>query len=219
MTGILGAGSNAKQATAASSLQFQTGQGRRRHPARLWRDAGRGEPPRLSGLHGDAGHAEEPKRQRLGRRQRPGQTHLQRLDHPRHLPGTVGFGLVWFDNNICPLAGLPGISSINAGADGQNPDPYWVANYENDAIGYSGTTNFTADNYQLGYSAALPNFTVEVFAAPTAVNQNDGSPAAVITDFLTNDRYAPASRRLTLGDDLREAAVIVANPAAIWYYM
>jgi hypothetical protein len=104
-------------------------------------------------------------------------------------PAALGFGLVWWDKNISDLAFLPGISTIESGGDDQPADPFWQTNHPANALGYSGTANFTADNYQLGASGALPNFTVEVLNPLGCVNQRDGNPAAIAVDFLTNPRY------------------------------
>jgi hypothetical protein len=194
MTGILGAGSNAKQATALGSMQFQTSQvggtiplvyGATRVAVNLidYQDftAIPVTPKEQKGKGGKGKGGADAKNQ--------GKYTYTASVIVGICQGPVGFGLVWWDKNICPLSGLPGISSINSGADGQAPDPYWEANHPANAIGYSGTANFTADNYQLGYSGALPNFAIEVLAAATAVNLCDGNPAAIITDFLTNSRY------------------------------
>jgi hypothetical protein len=202
MTGILGAGSNAKQATAVGTLQFQTSQvggtiplvyGAARVAVNLldYQDF-TATPVTPKSQKGKGKGAADAKGQGkytysasliLGICQGTGY---------QGAPGGEGvnFGLVWWDKNVCPLSALPGLSSINLGSDGQPPDPYWEQNHPSDAIGYSGTANFTADNYQLGYSAAMPNFTVEVIS-PTglSVNGSDGNPAAIATDFLTNPRY------------------------------
>ncbi len=63
---------------------------RRRHPARLRDDAGRAQPPRFPGLHGDPGRHQgaQDRRQGLGRHQGRGAIHLQRLADHRALPGT-----------------------------------------------------------------------------------------------------------------------------------
>ena len=103
----------------------------------------------------------------------------------------AGFGTVWWDKNTAPLVAMPGLSTINLGADGQPADPFWVTNHPAKALGYSGTANITLDNYQLGMTAALPNFSFEVIGIEvgSGVNGFDANPAAIITDFLTNPRY------------------------------
>ncbi len=197
MTSILGSGSNAKQATAAGSLQFQTSQvggviplayGATRVACNLldYQDftatpaGGKGGPGGKS--HGGKGGADA---------KGNGQYTYTVSVVLGICQGPADFGLVWWNKNISALPDLQGISTINAGNDDQDPDPYWIANHPGDAIGCSGTANFTADNYQLGYSAALPNFSVEVYGAQnaTAVNGSDANPASIVTDFLTNARY------------------------------
>ena len=103
--------------------------------------------------------------------------------------GPAAFGLVWWEKNLNPLGALPGISYIAPGADNEAPDPYWVANHPANAIGYSGTGYFTADNYQLGYSAANPAFMVEAQYLNNSVNTFDANPSFAAYDFLTNPRY------------------------------
>ncbi|MGH7113211.1 MAG: phage tail protein, partial [Stellaceae bacterium] len=66
----------------------------------------------------------------------------------------------------------------------------------------SGTANVTLDNYQLGMSAALPNFSFEVIGIGSAsgVNGYDANPAAIIADFLTNPRYGAGFPAANLDD-------------------
>jgi hypothetical protein len=116
----------------------------------------------------------------------------------------AGFGTVWWDKNTAPLSGLPGLSTINLGVDGQASDPFWITNHPAKALGYSGTANFTLDNYRLGMTATLPNFSVEVIGieSGSGINGFDANPAAIITDFLTNPRYGagfPAANLDSLG--------------------
>jgi Putative phage tail protein len=207
MTGVLGAGANAKQATALGSMQFQTSQvggviplvyGATRVAVNLidYQDftAIPVTPKQQKGKGGKGKGGADAKNQ--------GKYTYTATILLGVCQGPVNFGLCWWDKNISPLSGLPGISSINSGADDQGPDPYFETAHPENAIGYSGTANFVCDNYQLGYSGALPNFTVEVLATATAVNQCDGNPSAIITDFLTNSRYGagfPAANLDTAG--------------------
>lgn len=102
-----------------------------------------------------------------------------------------GFGQGWYDKYITDAkTGLGGFYSVNYGADGQDPDPYWVSNHPSKAIGYSGTVNFAFANKNLGPSTTLPNFSVEIFALlNSAPNGYDADPSLIIQDFLTNPRY------------------------------
>src|SRR5277367_6554169 len=47
----------------------------------------------------------------------------------------AGFGTVWWDKNTALLSGLPGLSTVNLGADGQTPDPFWTTNHPAKALG------------------------------------------------------------------------------------
>ncbi len=189
MTGILGGGSNAKQKTAVGSLQFQTSQkggmiplvyGTTRAAPNLIDYDDFTATPASSGLKGKGGGG--------------GKSGNQQYNYSASVilgvcQGPVaGFGTVWWDKNTAPLSGLPGLSTINLGADGQASDPFWITNHPAKALGYSGTANFTLDNYQLGTTATLPNFSVEVIGieAGSGINGFDANPAAIVTDFLTN---------------------------------
>jgi hypothetical protein len=193
MTGILGAGSNAKQATALGSLQFQTSQvggviplvwGSTRVAVNLldYQDFTATPASGKGGGHKGKGSADA-----KGQGQYTYSASL--ILGICQGPSSLGFGLVWWDKNISDLAFLPGISTIENGGDDQAADPYWQTNHAGNALGYSGTANFTADNYQLGASGALPNFSVEVLNPLGCVNQRDANPASIAVDFLTNPRY------------------------------
>jgi Putative phage tail protein len=192
MTGILGGGSNAKQKTAIGSLQFQTSQkggviplvyGTTRTAPNLIDYDDFTATPASSGVKGKGGGG--------------GKSGSQQYKYSASVilgvcQGPVaGFGMVWWDKNTSPLAALPGLSTTNLGGDGQVADPFWVTNHPAKALGYSGTANFTLDNYQLGPTATLPNFSVEVIGIESAsgIDGFDANPAAIVTDFLTNPRY------------------------------
>ena len=189
MTGILGAGSNAKQATAVGSLQFQTSQVGGTIPVVYGSTR---VAVNLLDYQDFTATPVTPKHQKgKGSADAKGQG---RYTYSASLilgvcQGPVSFGLVWWEKNVAPLIALPGLSSINSGNDDQASDPFWQTNHPTNAIGYSGTANFTADNYNLGSSAALPNFTVEVRCQTSSVNQSDANPASIAIDFLTNPRY------------------------------
>jgi hypothetical protein len=195
MTGILGAGSNAKQATALGSMQFQTSQiggviplvyGATRVAVNLvdYQDftAIPVTPKQQKGKGGKGKGGADAKNQ--------GKYTYAASIILGVCQGPVNFGIVWWDKNIVPLSGMAGLSAIASGIDGQGPPLLdWETIHPGNAIGYSGTALFACENYQLGYSGAMPNFTVEVLAPATAVNQSDGNPASIVTDFLTNTRY------------------------------
>ena len=193
MGGILGDRSNAKQQKSVGSLQFQTSQqggviplvyGTTRLSGNLADyDDFTATPSSKTGGKGKGG----------GGGKGGGQQYTYSASFIMGLcQGPIaGIGLVWWDKNVGTLATLPGLSSINLGADGQAADPFWVTNHSAKALSYSGTANFTCDNYQLGYTATLPNFSVEIEGIGTASGANgyDANPAAVVSDFLTNPRY------------------------------
>ena len=192
MTGILGRGSNAKQATAAGSLQFQTSQqggviplvyGTTRVAPNLLDQQDFTATPAPTGAKGKGGGAGK---SGSGQFQYSASVILGVCQGP-----IDNFGLVWWDKNIDPLAGLAGMSYFVFGDDGQSPSSFWLANHPANAIGYSGTAYFEMDNYQLGMSPTLPSFNVEVqgILSGTAPNASDANPAEIVADFLTNARY------------------------------
>jgi hypothetical protein len=205
MTGILGDGSTAKQKTAIGSLQFQTSQkggviplvyGTTRAAPNLIQYDDFTATPTSSGVKGKGGG---------GGKSGSGQYNYSASVILGVCQGPVaGFGTVWWNKNTAPLLAMPGLSTVNLGSDGQAADPFWVTNHPATVLGYSGTANVTLDNYQLGMSAALPNFSFEVIGieAASGINGYDANPAAIITDFLTNPRYGagfPAANLDSLG--------------------
>jgi hypothetical protein len=118
LTGILGAGSNAKQATAIGSLQFQHSQQGGAIP--LVYGATR-VAVNLLDYQGFTATPVTPKNSKGG----GGKGNADGKGQGKYTytasvilgicQGPVNFGLVWYNKDICPLAGLPGISSINVG--------------------------------------------------------------------------------------------------------
>lgn len=203
MTGIVGGGSNAKQKTAIGSLQFQTSQkggviplvyGTTRVAPNLVDYDDFTATSASSGVKGKGG----------GNGKAGGQQYKYSASVILGVcQGPVaGFGMVWWNKNTGPLSGMPGLSTVNLGADGQAPDPFWSVNHPAKALGYSGVANVTLDNYQLGTTATLPNFSFEVsgIEAASGINGFDANPAAIIGDFLTNPRYGAGFPSASLGD-------------------
>jgi hypothetical protein len=190
--GILGGRTNAKQQKAVGSLQFQTSQqggviplvyGTTRLSGNLLDyDDFKATPASKTGGKGKGGGGKG-----------GGQQYTYSASFIMGLcQGPIaGIGSVWWDKNISALAGVSGLSSINLGADSQAADPFWVSTHPAKALSYSGTANFACANYQLGNTATLPNFSVEVegIEAGSGVNGYDANPAAIVADFLTNPRY------------------------------
>jgi hypothetical protein len=193
MSGILGGRTNAKQQKAVGSLQFQTSQqggviplvyGTTRLSGNLLDyDDFKATPASKTGGKGKGG----------GGGKGGGQQYTYSASFIMGLcQGPIaGIGTVWWDKNVASLAGLSGLSSINLGSDGEAADPFWVTTHPAKALSYSGTANFACANYQLGNTATLPNFSVEIegIEAGSGVNGFDANPAAVVADFLTNTRY------------------------------
>jgi hypothetical protein len=196
MGGILGHGSNAKQQRAVGSLQFQTSQAggvipltygtTKVSPNLLDYDHFTATPSTQSGGKGKGG----------GGGKGGGQQYTYSASFIMGVcqGPIVGFGMAWWDKNIGTVSGLQSISSINLGADGQAIDPYWASAHPAKAISYSGTANILFANYQLGNTATLPNFNLEVIGIGAGVsgaspNGYDANPAYIVSDFLTNPRY------------------------------
>src|SRR5262249_54507805 len=91
----------------------------------------------------------------------------------------VGIGTVWWDKNIGNLSSLP--AALYLGSDGQVSDPYWQTNHADKTLGYSGTAMVVANNYIMGDTATLPNFSFEVqgLAALSGTNGRDANPATI----------------------------------------
>ena len=196
MGGIFGGGSNAKQQRAVGSLQFQTSQAggvipliygtTKVSPNLLDYDDFTATASKQAGGKGKGG----------GGGKGGGQQYMYSASFIMGLcqGPIVGLGLAWWDKNIGTTTGLPSISSINLGADGQPIDPYWSSVHPAKAISHSGTANIVFANYQLGNTATLPNFNFEVIgvgagAEGASPNGYDANPAQIVSDFLTNPRY------------------------------
>src|SRR5262249_6088002 len=112
----------------------------------------------------------------------------------------AGIGVVWWDKSIGTLSSLPG--ALYLGDDGQATDAFWQTNHAEKALGYSGTANVVANNYSMGGTATLPNFSFEVHGllTLTSINGLDANPAAILADFLTNPRYGAGFPAAHLGD-------------------
>jgi hypothetical protein len=174
MGGILGGGSNAKQAKAVGSLQFQTSQqggviplvyGTTRMTGNLLDyDDFTATPSSKTGGKGKGG----------GGGKGGGQQYTYSASFIMGMcQGPIaGTGSVWWDKNITTLSALTGLSTINLGEDSQAADPFWVSNHPAKTLSYSGTANFTCNNYQLGYTATLPNFSVEIEGIETMSGAN-----------------------------------------------
>jgi hypothetical protein len=193
MGGILGGRTNAKQQKAVGSLQFQTSQQGGVIPLVYGTTRLSGNLLDYDDFKATAASKTGGKGKGGGGGKGGGQQYTYSASFIMGLcQGPIaGIVTVWWDKNISTLAGLPCLSSINLGDDGQATDLFWVTNHPAKALSYSGTANFTCANYQLGNTATLPNFSVEIqgIEAGSGVNGYDANPAAVVADFLTNPRY------------------------------
>ena len=98
-------------------------------------------------------------------------------------------GQIWQDKAITSLSAL-GLT-LFTGAGGQATWSYLTSNFPARAVPYDHTAYVAIANYQLGSSAALPNFTFEVtgflpFAYGTI---NDAEPSAILSDYCTDANH------------------------------
>jgi hypothetical protein len=201
MGGIIGGVSNAKQQKAIGSLQFQTSQHggviplvygtTRVSPNLVEYDDFKATPSSRQGGAGKGG----------GGGKGGGQQYKYSASVIMGLcQGPIaGVGTVWWDKNVGLLASLP--AALYIGSDGQAPDAYWQTNHAENALGYSGTATVVANNYAMGDTATLPNFSFEVRGALSlsGINGLDANPADIVTDFLTNPRYGAGFPAMNLG--------------------
>jgi hypothetical protein len=189
MAAIVGGGSNAKQQTAIGSLQFQTSQ--RGGVVPLVYGTTRVAPNLVSYTDFTATPASSSGKGKGGGAGKGGGQYSYSASVIMGMcQGPIaGIGTAWWNKSTGTLASLP--AAIYVGTDGQATDPYWQTTHPEQALGYSGTANIVANNYGLGNSAALPNFSFEVqgIASSTGGNGLDANPAAIVSDFLTNPRY------------------------------
>ena len=187
MTGILGLGTEAKKKNVVASLRYQTSQkggviplvyGTNRIAVNLL-DYQNFTPSGKTGKGGKGGVIGGGSTGKGGN-----QTNYQ-VDFAAGLcQGPVnGFGEIWYNKTVTTFLGTPGLSFAAVGSDGQTTDSYWASNYPSNAVNYSGTAFFTADQYPLGSSPALPNFNIEIVGmeAGTAPNGVDANPANIVS--------------------------------------
>ena len=206
MGGLIG--SNAKQPSAVGSLQYQTSQqggvqplvyGTTRVAGNLLDyDDFTATPAKTSGSKGKGG----------GGGKGGGQQYMYSASFIiGFCQGPVAaFGTWWWDKNVgTPLS----TSTFNLGADGQDADPFWVANHNYKALGYSGTANAVFAHYQMGNTATLPNFSLEIYGleSDSGVNGADCNPASMVYDFLTNLRYGAGFPLANLDPNMTSPAV------------
>jgi Putative phage tail protein len=84
------------------------------------------------------------------------------------------------------------ISELFVGDYAQTPWAYTEANDPSHAIAYRGIAYVGFENFPLGSSASLPNFTFEVVSTNSfnvVPGQPDGDASIALTDYLTNQFY------------------------------
>jgi len=201
MGGILSGASNAKQQKAVGSLQFQTSQ----HGGVIPLVYGTTRvSPNL--IDYDDFKAVPSNRQGAGKGGGGGKGGGQQYKYSASVimglcQGPIaGIGTVWWDKNIGALSSLP--AAVYLGNDGQGADPYWQTYHSAKALGYSGTAIIVANNFAMGNTATLPNFSFEVqgLLSLSGTNGLDANPAAIVSDFLTNPRYGAGFPAANLGD-------------------
>jgi hypothetical protein len=202
MGGIVGAGSNAKQQKAVGSLQFQTSQ--RGGVIPLVYGTTRVTPNLID--YDDFKGAPSSQQSGIGKGGGGGKGGGQQYKYSASVimgvcQGPIsGIGTVWWDKNVGVLSSLP--AAVYLGSDGQAADPYWETRHAAKALGYSGTATIVANNFAMGNTATLPNFSFEVegLLSPSGTNGFDANPAAIVADFLTNPRYGAGFPETSLGD-------------------
>ena len=195
MGGIIGGGSNAKQQKAIGSLQFQTSQHggviplvygtTRVSPNLIAYDDFKAMPAsRQGGGKGGGGGK--------GRRTA---VQVQRLDCYGHLPGPHCRDRHRLVGQECRQSCRRCPAALYLGNDGQAPDPYWQTSHADRALGYSGIATVVANNYAMGHTATLPNFSFEVqgLLSLSGTNGLDANPAAIVADLSDQP---PIRRRL-----------------------
>jgi len=103
----------------------------------------------------------------------------------------AGFGRIWVGQSIYGDFWGTGITFARYGEPSQPPWPY-LAKYGQQSLGYNGLAYIAANNYDLGSSPVLPQFSCEVFGPlnnSALLNGFDADPALVVQDFLTNSQY------------------------------
>ena len=201
MGGILSGASNAKQQKAVGSLQFQTSQSGGVIP--LVYGTTRVSPNLIDY---DDFKAVPSNRQGTGKGGGGGKGGGQQYKYSASVimglcQGPIaGIATVWWDKNIGTLSSLP--AAVYLGNDGQAADPYWQTYHSAKALGYSGTAVVVANNYAMGNTATLSNFSFEVqgLLSLSGINSQDANPAAIVADFLTNARYGAGFPVANLGD-------------------
>ena len=202
MGGIVGGGSNAKQQKAVGSLQFQTSQHGGVIP--LVYGTTRVSPNLIE--YGDFKATPASRQGAKGKGGGGGKGGGQQYNYSASViigvcQGPIaGIGAVWWDKNVGTLSSLP--AALYLGSDGQAPDPYWQTNHAGTALGYSGTANVVANNYAMGNTATLPNFSFEVYGvlSLSGTNALDANPASIVADVLTNSRYGAGFPAANLAD-------------------
>ncbi|MBV9815075.1 MAG: phage tail protein, partial [Alphaproteobacteria bacterium] len=201
MGGILSGASNAKQQKAVGSLQFQTSQSGGVIP--LVYGTTRVSPNLIDY---DDFKAVPSNRQGAGKGGGGGKGGGQQYKYSASVimglcQGPIaGISTIWWDKNIGALSSLP--AAVYLGNDGQAVDPYWQTYHPAKVLGYSGTAIIVANNFAMGNTATLPNFSFEVqgLLSLSGTNGQDANPAAIVSDFLTNPRYGTGFPAANLGD-------------------
>ena len=201
MGGILSGASNAKQQRAVGALQFQTSQHggviplvygtTRLSPNLIAYDDFKATPSRQPGAGKGGGGGKG-----------GGQQYKYSASVVMGLcQGPIaGINTAWWDKNVGTLSSLP--AAVYRGSDGETPDSYWETRHADKALGYSGTATVVANNFSMGDTATLPNFSFEVqgLLSQSGTNGWDANPAAILADFLTNPRYGAGFPAASLGD-------------------
>lgn len=197
LTGLLGLGSEAKKKNTVASLHYQTSQKGSVIPLVYGCNRIAGNLLDYQNFNANGGNSKGGKGGIVGGGGKGGSSSNPKyqVDFIMGLcQGPVfNLGEVWFNKTITTLfggltAGTAATMGYGGGNDGQAADSNW---YPPNQLGYSGTTWFSVEKFQLAQSPALPNINVEVYGLEygTAPNGCDANPANIIIDLLTNPRY------------------------------
>jgi len=115
----------------------------------------------------------------------------------------TGINNIWISGNDSSSTLAAQGMGLALGNYGQAPWSYLAATYANQAVPYSGIAYTYSEAYNLGQSASLPNWGMEIqgFLYGTAPNGMDADPSQVIAGLLTNPHWGggfPSNRFGTL---------------------
>jgi hypothetical protein len=100
----------------------------------------------------------------------------------------TGIARAWLNKKLYATPSALGITSFY----GSYPQAVWgymTTNHPAEALNYSGIAGIECENYNLGNSDALPNFTLEIEGLNIVSGLLDANPADIITQIITNTKF------------------------------